>query len=88
MEKKLAKLFSQHNIDCFGFLPLNACVIKKQHLLSRVGITQGSIAIFAIPYYTSSCNGEKNISSYAIAKDYHLYFSQLSEQLLSSLRSE
>jgi len=85
MQKTITSLLIQSGIDCFGFLPLDACSVKKPYLLERTGISQGSVAIFAMPYYTSVCDGNKNISAYAAAKDYHLYFKALSEQLLSVL---
>ncbi len=88
MQKRLTALFLKNNIDCFGFLPLSACTIKKPYLLERAGISRGSVVIFAMPYYTHACDGNKNLSAYAIAKDYHLYFKDLSERLVSILASE
>ncbi len=88
MQKRLSTLFLENKIDCFGFLPLDACSVKKKYLLERAGIQNGSIAIFAMPYYTHACEGRKNLSAYAIAKDYHLYFKILSDRLLSALRTE
>lgn len=88
MKQKLSDLFLENKIDCFGFLPLDSCQINKPYLLERVGISEGSVAIFAMPYYTPMCDQNKNISAYAVAKDYHLYFKMLSEKLLSSLTAE
>ena len=88
MQKTITSLLIQSSIDCFGFLPLDACHIQKPYLLERTGISQGSVAIFAMPYYTPACDDHKNLSAYAVAKDYHLYFKALSEQLLSALSSE
>lgn len=88
MQKRLAELLTERGIDLFGFLPLGACVIQRKYLLERVGIGDGSIAIFAMPYYTSACDSPKNLSSYAVSKDYHRYFQALSEELLGLLRAE
>lgn len=88
MQNRLTAFFLENKIDCFGFLPLEACSIQKQYLLDRVGIQSGSVAIFAIPYYTPMCEGDRNLSAYAVAKDYHLYFQMLTDKLLALLRSE
>jgi epoxyqueuosine reductase QueG len=88
MKKRLSELLMENKIDCFGFLPLNACEIQKAYLLERVGIQSGTVIIFAMPYYTRVCDGEKNLSSYAVGKDYHLYFKILSEKILETLRAE
>ena len=88
MQKRLSELLTERGIDLFGFLPLGACSVQKKYLLERVGIDGGSVAIFAMPYYTPACDGEKNLSSYAVGKDYHRYFQTLSEALLGLLRKE
>ncbi|MBO4979234.1 MAG: epoxyqueuosine reductase [Clostridia bacterium] len=88
MKKRISELLLAAGIDCFGFLPLEACSIQKPHLLERCGVHCGSVALFAIPYYTRACDGARNLSSYAVGKDYHLYFKMLSEQILDVLRTE
>lgn len=88
MQKRLAELLKENKIELFGFLPLDACKIQKKYLLERVGILDGCVAIFAIPYYTPACDTKRNLSSYAVGKDYHLYFKLLSESLLETLRKE
>ena len=88
MKRRLAELLKSNGIDCFGFLLLSACDITKKHLLDRVGIQHGSVVIFAMPYYTHACDGNKNLSAYALGKDYHLYFQLLSEKLLETLRKD
>ncbi len=88
MQKRLSELLKKNKIDLFGFLPLSACKVQKKHLLERVGIGDGSVAILAMPYYTPACDGKRNLSSYAVGKDYHLYFKTLSESILKILRAE
>ncbi len=88
MKKRISELLLANRIDCFGFLPLDACTVQKPHLLERYGIQSGSVALFAIPYYTRACDGERNLSSYAVGKDYHLYFRMLTEKILEALRAE
>ncbi|MBO5305325.1 MAG: DUF1730 domain-containing protein, partial [Clostridia bacterium] len=88
MQQRLRALFAENEIDTFGFVPLDACTIHKPYLLERAGIADGSVAIFAIPYYTHACDNGKNISAYAVAKDYHLYFKTLAQKLLSTLTLE
>lgn len=88
MKQRIASLLSEQGIDCFGFLPLDACAITKPYLLEKENITSGSVAIFAVPYYTHACDQSKNLSAYAVAKDYHLFFQELFQTLLGTLSLE
>ena len=45
-----------------------------------------SAVFFLIPYYTGD-SAERNISLYAVPRDYHLYVKALGEKLLPMLRS-
>lgn len=88
MKRKISDLLLANHIDCFGFLPLSACQIKKPYLLEKADIKDGTAILFAMPYYTTECDGEKNISAYAVAKDYHLYFKELTDKLLAILKEQ
>ena len=88
MKQKISDLLTAHHIDCFGFLPLNACKIQKPYLLDKADIKNGTAILFAMPYYTRVCDGEKNISAYAVSKDYHLYFKELTDELLAILKTQ
>ena len=88
MKKRIRALLVENKLDCFGFLPLDDCKIMRPYLLERVNISRGSVVLFAIPYYTHACDGKRNLSTYAVSDDYHLYFKTLSDRLLSVLRAE
>ena len=83
----LLNFFQKYNIDCVSAVPLEACRIKKPYLLERHGITDGSAVIFAVPYYTRACEDDtRNLSSYAVARDYHLFFQSLFDELIPLLK--
>lgn len=83
----LLDFFQKKRIDCFGMLPIHACKLKKPYLLERSGIENGSVIIMAIPYLTPVCRTpERNLSAYAVAQDYHLYFQQLFDTLFPLLQ--
>ena len=77
-----------HGIDCVGAISLSKCRITRRYLLERCGFsdTDGlAVIVFAIPYLTE-CK-ERNISAYAVGRDYHLYCRELFDDVLPSLRS-
>lgn len=76
------------NIDLVSCISLDDCKITRPYLLEKKGISSGSVIIFAVPYYTSENNEYKNISSYAVSKDYHLFFTSLFEKLINALQEK
>ncbi len=74
-------------IKLFSVISLSDCVIDRPYLLDRVGISDGGSAIImAAPYYVRD-KEPGNISLYAASKDYHLYFRELFDRVLPSLRN-
>lgn len=73
------------NIELVSCLRLDECNLKRPYLLERKGIERGSVIIFAVPYLTAVSAGERNISSYAVSRDYHIFFASLFEQLIPTL---
>ncbi len=70
-------------------IPLSMCKIIRPYKLERCGfesLDSLSAVIFAIPYYTE--HAEKNISSYAIPRDYHFFCSRLFETLIPKLKEK
>ena len=76
------------NIDLVGSLRLDECTTKRSYLLERNGISDGSVIVFAVPYFSDASLGDKNISAYAISRDYHLFFKSLFDNLLTVLREK
>lgn len=87
MERTVKKLLAAEGITLVAPLSLSACRITKPYLLAREGIEDGSVFVFAVPYYTTECaQSARNISAYAVSRDYHLYFGELFARVLPALR--
>ena len=83
----LSDFFQKKKIDLFAPIPLDACRIEKPYLLERVGIKSGTAILLAIPYFTKACAApSRNLSAYAVSRDYHLYYAELFGELLPLLR--
>lgn len=67
-------------------ISLSDCRILRPYLLERVGIFEGSVIMLAVPYAVP-CE-HRTVSMYAVAKDYHAYFSALFDSVLSALRTD
>ncbi len=72
-------------------IPLDACRILRPYLLERAGIAadaqkSGSVIMIAVPYAVP-CKS-RTVSMYAVAKDYHAYFSALFDAVLPALRAD
>ena len=84
----LLNFLQKKNIHLCASVPLSACTVTKPYLLEREGIFDGTVMIFAVPYFTPSCTDKnRNLSAYAISKDYHLFFANLFEELIPLLKS-
>lgn len=84
-----SKFFLKKQITLFAPIPLSQCNIKKPYLLERVGISDGTAIMIAVPYFTKFCLQEnRNISCYAVSRDYHIYFEKLYDELLPLLREK
>ena len=84
----LFDFFTKKQIDTFGAIPLDACTVVRPYLLERAGIQRGTVILFAVPYFSPSCTDpERNLSAYAVSRDYHNYFSSLYDELLPALSS-
>ncbi len=84
----LSNFFEKEGIDLYSALPLSDCRVQKSYLLEREQIQTGSVFLFAVPYYTAACDTPgRNISAYAVSRDYHLYFQELFSRLLPLLKS-
>lgn len=71
-------------------IPLDACRIQRPYLLERAGLSMTSTALFfAVPYLIAAdaYAPDRNLSLYAIPRDYHLYIRELAERVLPALRA-
>ena len=79
---------AKFNIDLVSSISLDECKITRRYLLDKNGIEKGSAIIFAVPYLTEISDGERNISSYAVSRDYHLFFANLFNVLIPLLEEK
>ncbi len=69
-------------------IPLSVCKPAKSYLLDKAGISSAGTAIlFAIPYVITADvrDPDRNLSLYAVPRDYHGYMQILSETLIPDL---
>ena len=82
----LLNFFISRGIDAVAPIPISECTVRKPYLLERAGITDGTAILFAIPYLTPEANADgRNLSRYAVSRDYHLFASALFDELLPLL---
>lgn len=68
--------------------PLSHCLISRPYLLERAGIPScGTAILFAIPYLMIEdiSDPARNLSLYAVPRDYHGYVKELSDALVPRL---
>ena len=87
MLQTIKALLAEHGISLVAPLSLSACTIRKPYLLEREGIEDGTAFLFAVPYYTTKCDDPaRNLSVYAVSRDYHGFFGELFGAVLPRLR--
>ena len=70
-------------------IPSSYCRPAKAYLLDRAGIPlTGTAILFAVPYLMTEDveNPHRNLSLYAVSRDYHGYMQSLSDEMLPRLR--
>lgn len=70
-------------------IPLSVCKPAKSYLLERAGIpSTGTAILFAVPYVMTADVGDphRNLSLYAVPRDYHGYMKDLEATVVPSLR--
>ena len=79
------KFMIQNKIHDFAIVPFDKCILINEPMLKRhFGDTvPKSVIVFIVPYYTGDYP-ERNVSLYAVSKDYHAYFKSLYESLPDS----
>ena len=76
---------AKEGIDLSAPVLLRDCRVTRSYLLSREGITDGTVIVLAVPYM--SCDEpSRNLSAYAVPRDYHFYFRDLFARVLPLLR--
>ncbi len=84
----LSEFLQKKQIDTYGAIPLASCRVTRPYLLDRVGIAEGNVLMLAVPYLTPACTSpDRNLSAYAVSRDYHLFFEELFSELLQELNT-
>lgn len=84
----LSDFFQKKEIKYFSSVALSACRVVRPYLLAREEIRDGTAILFAVPYLSrDGLDPEKNLSAYAVPRDYHFYFEELYAELLPLLRA-
>ncbi|MBE6632013.1 MAG: DUF1730 domain-containing protein [Ruminococcaceae bacterium] len=78
-------IFLNENIEFCASLPLSECRINKEHLLRELCFEPKNVLIFLVPYFFKD-ERERNISLYAVPRDYHFYMKELFERILPRLK--
>ena len=88
MLSMISKLLNEWHLDCFAPIALSDCTVTKPYLLEREGIKNGTAIVIAVPYMTTFCDHpQRNLSAYAVSKNYHAFFDALYADILPRLRS-
>jgi len=78
--KDLNVFFEREGIEFFGCVPYDeSFLIREKYLADRYDGRRRSLWAFAVPYYYP--DEKRNISVYAVPRDYHLYFDGLFDRL-------
>ena len=86
MPLDLKDLFQHSGIADYAAIPFSACRVTFPELLRRTpDLTPKSVLIYVVPYYVGDA---QNLSDYAAAEDYHLFFRDFSERLIESIKHE
>lgn len=85
----LSEYFSGQGIRLYAPVPLADCTVGRRYLLDRAEIdpASGTVIMLAVPYFThAAADPARNLSAYAVPRDYHLFFRTLFDDLLPKLR--
>lgn len=84
MNDTVRRVFEEENILLLEALPFSLCRLIKPHKLERLSFVPQSAIVFLMPYYVA-IEGKRNLSRYAVARDYHAFVKGLGERVLPKL---
>lgn len=86
MQSTVKAILREHGISLVAPVSLSHLTLTRPYLLTRHGITDGTAFMLAVPYYTTHCDDcARNISVYAVSRDYHRFFEALFADVLPRL---
>ena len=81
--KELNVFFEREGIGFYGCVPYDGSfLLREKYLSDRYDGLRRSLWAFAVPYYYP--DEARNISVYAVPRDYHLYFEELFARMYES----
>lgn len=84
MKGAVKAIFTEHLIEYCEAIPFDECSVLYERKIASLGFSPQTAILFAIPYYAGEfC--ERNLSLYAVARDYHLFFEGFSRELTEAL---
>jgi len=69
----------------FGIIPFSECEILKPHLIEKANIAPKTAIMLLAPYYVEGLSN-RNVSLYAVSRDYHTYFSNMFNDAIPKLK--
>lgn len=82
--------FLSEGIDTAAAIPLSRCRLIQPRKLHTAGLTEElakSVLVFTVPYFAGDIP-HRNLSIYAAARDYHLYFRDCFSRLCAFLQKQ
>lgn len=86
MNEKLYEILRRHSLSLFSPIAMKNCELLRPYKLERVGFAEFdklSVIMLAVPYLTKQ--EKRNISAYAVSRDYHGYFKSLFAEIIPEL---
>ena len=86
---KLRAWFTSEGITAAAAMPFTHCRVIQPRKLQMCGLIEEdtqSVLLFLVPYHTGG-NPVRNLSEYAAARDYHLYFKDCFARLCAHLKT-
>lgn len=87
--EKIKKILNDSFLGLFSAVPLSDCIITRQYKLERAGFSPSEklfVIVLAVPYLTKQ--SRRNLSAYAVCRDYHLFFKELFSTIFPRLERE
>lgn len=83
-ERHLQLFFENEGVPLFGRLDIADCTFTYRELAEQKAPFAQSVLLYAVPYYIGEPSG-RNLSLYALAPDYHLFFKEFHTRLIALL---
>ena len=89
LRSEIQTFFRAEGITAAAVVPFSRCRVLQPRKLQSCGLgdTAQSVLVFLAPYHTGD-TGAHNVSAYAAARDYHLYFAKLFVRLCACLKEQ